>query len=291
MASARTMKRATWAKALAAVAAIGLGLLMAGCDLTAAPILAPKGPIALAERNILFRALLIMMVVAVPVFAMTFWFAWRYRASNRKARYERDWESTAVDTVTWIVPALIVTSLGVHVWIYTHALDPYKPLQSSDQAAGNPGRRPGLEMALHLSGAGNRDRQRDRVSKRGSRQPEDHLGHRDEFVLHPGACRANLCHGRHADTAQPARQRPRTLCRQEHPVQRPRLRRPAFRRDCDDAQPTSMPGWRRSGNRRRNSTRQRTRNSSSRAPRIRWLTIRRSRPACSTGSSRNTASC
>jgi len=133
MASARTMKRATWAKALAAVAAIGLGLLMAGCDLTAAPILAPKGPIALAERNILFRALLIMMVVAVPVFAMTFWFAWRYRASNRKARYERDWESTAVDTVTWIVPALIVTSLGVHVWIYTHALDPYKPLKSSDR--------------------------------------------------------------------------------------------------------------------------------------------------------------
>jgi cytochrome o ubiquinol oxidase subunit II len=132
MASARTMKRGAWAKARAAATVIGFGLLTAGCDLTMAPILSPKGPIALAERNILFRALLIMMVVAVPVFAMTFWFAWRYRASNRKARYEREWESKGVDVVTWIVPALIVTSLGIHVWLYTHTLDPYKPLRSSD---------------------------------------------------------------------------------------------------------------------------------------------------------------
>jgi cytochrome o ubiquinol oxidase subunit 2 len=129
-AKARTQRART--RTLVAVIAIGLGLLTAGCDLMEAPIFNPKGPIALAERNILFRALAIMMVVAVPVFAMTFWFAWRYRASNWKARYERDWESTAVDTVTWIVPTLIVLSLGVHVWIYTHALDPYKPLPSSD---------------------------------------------------------------------------------------------------------------------------------------------------------------
>jgi cytochrome o ubiquinol oxidase subunit II len=133
MASAGVMRRGTRARMLAVAIVIGLALLTAGCNLMEAPILAPKGPIALAERNILFRALLIMMVVAIPVFAMTFWFAWRYRASNRKARYERDWESTAVDTVTWIVPALIVASLGVHVWIYTHALDPYKPLQSSER--------------------------------------------------------------------------------------------------------------------------------------------------------------
>lgn len=110
--------------------AIGLVLLTSGCSFIEAPILNPKGPVALAERDILFRALAIMMIVVVPVFAMTFWFAWRYRASNRKARYEADWESSKVDAATWIVPALIVSSLGVHVWLSTHALDPYKPLQS-----------------------------------------------------------------------------------------------------------------------------------------------------------------
>ena len=116
---------------LAVGIAIGLALLASGCGLTQAPILDPKGPIALAERDILFRALAIMMIVVIPVFAMTFWFAWRYRASNKRARYEPDWMSAKIDAVIWIVPALIVISLGVHVWLYTHALDPYRPLQSS----------------------------------------------------------------------------------------------------------------------------------------------------------------
>ena len=123
------MKRRTASVVMSSVA-VGLVLLTSGCSFIEAPILNPKGPIALAERDILFRALAIMMIVVVPVFAMTFWFAWRYRASNRKARYEPDWESSKLDAGTWIVPGLIVASLGVHVWLSTHALDPYKPLQS-----------------------------------------------------------------------------------------------------------------------------------------------------------------
>jgi cytochrome o ubiquinol oxidase subunit 2 len=115
---------------------IGLALLTSGCGFTEAPILNPKGPIALAERGILFRALAIMMIVVIPVFAMTFWFAWRYRASNNSSRYELDWTSAKVDAVIWIIPTLIVISLGVHVWLSTHELDPYKPLQSSAKPLG-----------------------------------------------------------------------------------------------------------------------------------------------------------
>jgi cytochrome o ubiquinol oxidase subunit 2 len=113
--------------------AIGVALLASGCSFIEAPILNPKGPVALAERDIMFRALAIMMIVVIPVFVMAFWFAWRYRASNHKARYDADWESSRVDAVTWFVPALIVASLAVHVWLSTHALDPYKPLQSPEQ--------------------------------------------------------------------------------------------------------------------------------------------------------------
>jgi cytochrome o ubiquinol oxidase subunit 2 len=125
------MKQEARARTLLAGIAIGLAVLAGGCGLTQAPILDPKGPIALAERDILFRALAIMMIVVVPVFAMTLWFAWRYRASNKRARYEPDWTSAKVDAVIWIVPALIVITLGVHVWLSTHELDPYKPLPSS----------------------------------------------------------------------------------------------------------------------------------------------------------------
>jgi cytochrome o ubiquinol oxidase subunit II len=131
MALGMIVQQGARAKALVAGMAIGLALLASGCGLTQAPILDPKGPIALAERDILFRALAIMMIVVIPVFVMTFWFAWRYRASNESARYEPDWMSAKVDTVIWMVPALIVISLGVHVWLSTHALDPYKPLQAS----------------------------------------------------------------------------------------------------------------------------------------------------------------
>jgi len=120
-----------WAKALAAGSVTGLALIASGCGLAEAPILDPKGPVAAAQHEILLRAFAIMMIVVVPVFAMTFWFAWRYRASNRAARYDRDWMSVRADAVTWIVPALIVMSLGVHVWIYTHRLDPYRPLAPS----------------------------------------------------------------------------------------------------------------------------------------------------------------
>jgi cytochrome o ubiquinol oxidase subunit 2 len=131
MAPVMVVKQGARARMLATAIAIGLALLASGCGLTQAPILDPKGSIALAERDILFRALAIMLIVVIPVFVMTFWFAWRYRASNKRSRYELDWTSAKADAVIWLVPALIVSSLGVHVWLYTHELDPYKPLASS----------------------------------------------------------------------------------------------------------------------------------------------------------------
>ena len=109
-------------------ATILICLLVGGCSLANAPILDPKGPIALAERDILFRAFAIMMVVVIPVFVMAFWFAWRFRASNRQAPYDPNWMSSRIDAITWIVPSLIVVSVGAHVLIYTFQLDPYRPI-------------------------------------------------------------------------------------------------------------------------------------------------------------------
>ncbi len=114
--------------ALAMVAVLFLG----GCGLTDAPVLNPYGIVALTERNLLFAIAGLTLIVIVPVFVLAFWFAWRYRASNTSARYMPDWSySAALDAVVWLVPALIVGCIGYLVWVYTHRLDPYRPIAAA----------------------------------------------------------------------------------------------------------------------------------------------------------------
>ncbi|MGE3988746.1 ubiquinol oxidase subunit II [Pseudorhodoplanes sp.] len=111
------------------VVALGSVLLCSACGLVTSPDLDPSGPVALAARQLLFDAVSIMMVVIVPVFIMTAWFAWRYRGTNRNARYTPDvayyWPAEAV---VWSVPAAIILWLGFHLWTGTHKLDPYKAI-------------------------------------------------------------------------------------------------------------------------------------------------------------------
>ena len=115
-------------RSLAALAACTFGLALSGCATSYAPILDPQGPIAIDQRDIMIRAFAIMMIVVLPVFLLAALFAWRYRASNTRARYEPEWESSRIDTITWIVPGLIWITLAFHVWVFTHDFDPYKPL-------------------------------------------------------------------------------------------------------------------------------------------------------------------
>ena len=43
-----------------------LALLASGCNLAQAPVLDPKGPITLVERDLLFTAFGLMLIVVVP---------------------------------------------------------------------------------------------------------------------------------------------------------------------------------------------------------------------------------
>jgi cytochrome o ubiquinol oxidase subunit 2 len=107
-------------------------LLLSACGLSNAPVLDPQGPIALAERNLLFIAFGVMLIVVIPVFVMAFLFAWRYRASNANARYAPDWSySAGVEAAVWLVPAAIIVVLSVLVWQATHRLDPYRPIDAT----------------------------------------------------------------------------------------------------------------------------------------------------------------
>ena len=107
--------------------------LLPGCGVIDGPVLDPKGPIALAERDLIFAAAGLMLVVIIPVYLMAFWFAWHYRAANKQASYLPDWAYSArIDALVWAVPAVIVIGVGSLVWIWTHRLDPYKPLPGGE---------------------------------------------------------------------------------------------------------------------------------------------------------------
>ncbi len=109
----------------AAVAASAF--LLSGCE----GVLDPKGPIAAAERSILFDATLIMLAIIVPTMSATLGFAWWYRESNTKAHYRPDWAySGRVELVVWSVPLLTIIFLGGIAWVGSHQLDPAVPIAS-----------------------------------------------------------------------------------------------------------------------------------------------------------------
>ena len=103
-------------------------LLLGGCNMT---LLDPVGQVGIDEKNLIITATLLMLLVVVPVILMTIIFAWKYRASNKNATYAPKWShSTKIEVVIWTVPILIIIALGVITYKSTHALDPYRPLES-----------------------------------------------------------------------------------------------------------------------------------------------------------------
>lgn len=104
-------------------------LFLAGCSQTL--LFDPKGPIGDTERFVIIVSFALMLIVVIPVFIMAIWFPWRYRGSNTTAPYDPKWSHSArIESVIWLVPAIIVTFLGIIVWKTTHQLDPHKPIET-----------------------------------------------------------------------------------------------------------------------------------------------------------------
>ncbi|MBV9077357.1 MAG: ubiquinol oxidase subunit II, partial [Methylobacteriaceae bacterium] len=116
------------ARASLLVPALGLG----GCE---GGILDPQGPVGAAERTILFNATVIMLAIIGPTIVATLAFAWWFRASNPKARYEPGFvHSGRIELLVWSVPLLTILFLSGIAWIGSHDLDPGKPLESGRKA-------------------------------------------------------------------------------------------------------------------------------------------------------------
>jgi cytochrome o ubiquinol oxidase subunit 2 len=107
--------------------------LLAGCQMV---VLDPAGDVARQQGNLVMISTLLMLLIIVPVMALTIFFAWRYRAANKQATYKPDWDhSTQLELVIWAAPLLIIICLGALTWVGTHLLDPYRPLAKTSAAA------------------------------------------------------------------------------------------------------------------------------------------------------------
>ena len=102
-------------------------LLLGGCN---AVVMNPAGDVAVQQRDLILVSTGLMLLIIVPVIALTGLFAWRYRQSNTEAKYEPDWDhSTQLELVIWAIPLLIIIVLGAVTWVSTHVLDPYRPIE------------------------------------------------------------------------------------------------------------------------------------------------------------------
>lgn len=107
-------------------ALLPLVLFLGACN---AEVLSPSGDVAVQQRDLVIISTVLMLLIIVPVMALTVWFAWRYRETNASATYEPDWDhSTQLELIIWSAPLLIIICLGALTWMGTHLLDPYRPI-------------------------------------------------------------------------------------------------------------------------------------------------------------------
>jgi cytochrome o ubiquinol oxidase subunit II len=97
-------------------------------------VLDPKGPIAAAERQILFNSLGIMLAIVIPTILATLGVAIWFRATNKRARYLPDFDySGRLEVLVWAIPAMTVLLVGGVAWVGSHELDPRKPIVSMEK--------------------------------------------------------------------------------------------------------------------------------------------------------------
>ena len=79
-------------------------VLMAGCNTV---VMNASGDVAAQQGRLIVVSTVLMLLIIVPVIALTLFFAWKYRQANTEATYTPDWDhSTALELVIWAAPLL-----------------------------------------------------------------------------------------------------------------------------------------------------------------------------------------
>src|SRR6476620_6363380 len=114
--------------------ALRIGALIGAAILSGSTegVLDPKGPVAAAERLILFNSLGIMLAIVIPTIIATLGVAYWFRSSNVRARYLPDFTySGRLEVLVWSIPAMTVLLVGGVAWLGSHNLDPRKAIAST----------------------------------------------------------------------------------------------------------------------------------------------------------------
>lgn len=94
-------------------------------------VLEPSGFVGAKEADLIITSSLLMLIVVIPVFILTWIFAWRYREGNPKAKHTPDWEhNTIAEYCWWGVPLVIIVILAVIAFKSSYELNPFQPLES-----------------------------------------------------------------------------------------------------------------------------------------------------------------
>ena len=105
-------------------------------------VLDAQGLIAAQQRDLLYFATALSLIVILPVFVLTWHIVRTYRVDSKrpakKRPYQPEWDHNhKLEALWWAIPSVIILALSVVTWTTSHSLDPYKPLEISATASAN----------------------------------------------------------------------------------------------------------------------------------------------------------
>lgn len=103
-----------------------IAALMVGKDIV---LFNPKGQIAQEQAHLMMFSVAVLLLIAIPTLTLLYFFAWKYRESNTKAKHAPNKRLSKFSAFgLWVIPAVVLLVLASVVLPATHKLDPHKAI-------------------------------------------------------------------------------------------------------------------------------------------------------------------
>lgn len=91
----------------------------------------PKGIISSSILELIIINISLMLVIIVPTYILLFTVVWKYCIKKDDAKYDPEHSFGLMgEVLMWGLPTLVVAVMSIVTWKATHALNPYKPIES-----------------------------------------------------------------------------------------------------------------------------------------------------------------
>lgn len=95
----------------------------------------PKGLMAQEQYSLMLFSVAVMLVIAVPTVGLLYFFAWKYRETNKKALYSPNIRHSKFFVASlWVVPSLFILVLASAMVPATYRLEPQKSAVPDDES-------------------------------------------------------------------------------------------------------------------------------------------------------------